>query len=499
MIGSQLAAGSSSLPLHVAGIGASAGGLEAMLPMFAQMRPTGRVAYVVAQHMAKDGHDELVVRLINRESALPVVLGQEGDSLDADTVYVIPSGKDGTVQGNTLTLREPLPGNHSTPSVNVLFTSIAESLHGKAIGIVLSGTGYDGVSGCRALKAHGGLTIAQDPQEAKFNGMPTAAIEARLVDMVLPVGAIGAALAEKFPGVSVPAPMPHVPAKAPAAAVAASTDAPRIALENRELAALLPLVHQATGIDFSSYKEDTLLRRLEKRKSVLGIASSDDYLARVRSEPEEAKALQHLFLVSVSSFFRDRDSFRELERALAVVVANKAAGEPIGIWVPGCASGEESYTLAIILAELLGDFRDRHPLRIIGTDLNPEALAMARAGVYRQTSLREMDESLRQRYFSPKGQHFEVGQILRDVVEFEQRDVLTGAPAGHSGGFDLVSCRNLLIYMKSELQDRLVTSFHRALAPQGLLFIGQSESLGLVGNSLFAPVDHYHRLFRRRR
>jgi chemotaxis protein methyltransferase CheR/two-component system CheB/CheR fusion protein len=492
-------AANSSLSLHVAGIGASAGGLEAMLPMFAQMRPTGRVAYVVAQHMAKDGHDELVVRLINRESALPVVLGQEGDSLDADTVYVIPSGKDGTVQGNTLTLREPLPGNHSTPSVNVLFTSIAESHQAKAIGIVLSGTGYDGVSGCRALKACGGLTIAQDPQEAKFNGMPTAAIEAHLVDMVLPVGDIGATLAEKFPGAPASVPMPNIAPKAPATVIAAPIDNSGIALENRELATLLPLVHQATGIDFSSYKEDTLLRRLEKRKSVLGIASSDAYLARVRGESEEAKVLQHLFLVSVSSFYRDRDSFRELERALATAVANKATGEPIGIWVPGCASGEETYTLAIILAEVLGDHRARHPVRIIGTDLNPEALDMARAGVYRQTSFREMDEALRERYFSRKGQHFEVGQILRDMVEFEQRDVLTGAPAVHSGGFDLVSCRNLLIYMKSELQDRLVTSFHRALAPQGLLFIGQSESLGLVGNSLFAPIDHYHRLFCRRR
>jgi len=490
----------SSAPLHVAGIGASAGGLEAMLPMFAQMRPTGRVAYVVAQHMAKDGHDELVVRLINRESVLPVVLGQEGDSLDADTVYVIPSGKDGTVQGNTLTLREPLPGNHSTPSVNVLFTSIAESLQAKAIGIVLSGTGYDGVAGCRALKSHGGLTIAQDPGEAKFNGMPSAAIDAHLVDRVLPVAEIGAALAEKFPGFPAPAPMamPKVTPRTSSASVPAPAGDARIALENCELAALLPLVHQATGIDFSSYKEDTLLRRLEKRKSVLGIASSDDYLARVRGEPEEAKALQHLFLVSVSSFFRDRDSFQELERALAVVVANKAVGEPVAIWVPGCASGEETYTLAIILAELLGEFHDRNPVRIIGTDLNPEALDMARTGVYRQTSCREMDEGLRERYFTRKGQHFEVRQTLRDMVEFERRDVLTGAPSGHPGGFDLVSCRNLLIYMKSELQDRLVTSFHRALSAQGLLFIGQSESLGLVGNSLFAPVDHYHRLFRRR-
>lgn len=478
-------------PLHVAGIGASAGGLEAMLPMFAQMRPTGRVAYVVAQHMAKNGHDELVVRLIGRESALPVVLAREGDNLDPDTIYVIPSGKNGTVSGATLALHDPSPGDLSAPSVNVLFTSIAESLHGNAIGIVLSGTGYDGVVGCRALKAGGGLTIAQEPSEAKFDGMPSAAIDARLADLILPVEAIGAALAEKFPGANLP---PRPQADRPSSAAPADQAEPA----NPELAALLPLVLQATGIDFSSYKEDTLLRRLEKRKSTLGIADSNDYLARVRRQPEELKTLQHLFLVSVSSFFRDRDSFRELERTLAIMVANKPDGEPIRVWVPGCALGEEAYTLAIILDELLGEFRSRHPVRIVGSDLNPEALEMARAGVYRQTAFGEMDVAQREKHFKPKGQHFEIGRALRNMVEFEQRDVLNGAPDFADGNLDLVSCRNLLIYMKNHWQDRLIAGFHRALAPRGLLFIGQSESLGPTGNTLFVTIDHYHRLFRRR-
>ncbi|NJD34219.1 MAG: chemotaxis protein [Betaproteobacteria bacterium] len=491
MNGPDRSAAAASQPLHVAGIGASAGGLEAMLPLFAQMPRTGRVAYVVAQHMAKDGHDELVVRLINRESALPVVLARQSESLSADTVYVIPAGKDGTVSGTTLTLRDPAPNTFSTPSVNVLFTSIAESLRGNAIGIVLSGAGYDGVVGCRALKARGGLTIAQDPAEAKFNGMPSAAIDANLVDQVLSAETIGAALAEKFPGVPVP-PRPEA-----AAAPAALAEWPEA--EYRELAALLPLVHQATGIDFSSYKEDTLLRRLEKRKATLGLAGNGAYLAFAQDRPEELKTLQRLFLVSVSSFFRDRSSFRELERALAGLLADKAEGEPVRVWVPGCASGEEAYTLAIILEDLLGDHRMRHLVRIVGTDLNPEAIALARAGVYRQTAFSEMDEALRLRHFTPKGQHFAISEALRGMVRFEQRDVLTGAPDLAGGRLDLISCRNLLIYMKSHLQDRLVTSFHAALAPQGLLFIGQSESLGLACNALFAAVDHYHRLFRRRR
>ncbi len=474
--------------LHVAGIGASAGGLEAMLPMFAQMRPTGRVTYVVAQHMAKDGHDELVVRLINRESALPVVLAQQGERLMADTVYVIPSGKDGTVSGTTLSLHEPGPGNISTPSVNTLFSSIAASSRDNAIGIVLSGTGYDGVAGCRELKSRGGLTIAQDPAEAKFNGMPSAAIDARLVDRVLPVGSIGGTLAELFPGKAL-SPRKSVPQVTQAFTAEAVENKP--ATENRELAILIPLVHKATGIDFSSYKEETLLRRLERRMATLGITAVDDYLALARSRPEELKTLQHLFLVSVSSFFRDHESFQVLKMSLSKLVAGKPGSEPIRLWVPGCASGEEPVTLAILLKELAGE----RPLEITATDLNPEALAIAREGTYRQTAFKEMDAAMRERYFTPKGQHFALKPDILARIRYEQRDVLGGTPPAN---LDLVSCRNLLIYMKSHLQDTLIKSFHTALRPQGLLFIGQSESLSFVGNSLFSPIDHYHRLFRRR-
>ncbi len=478
----------SGLPLHVAGVGASAGGLEAMLPMFARMQPTGRLAFVVAQHMAKDGHDALVVRLMNRESALPVVLAGANEELRPDTVYVIPSGHDGVLRGSTLVLREP--AGVSTPGVNALFESIAASSRANGIGIVLSGTGYDGIAGCRAIKAAGGLTVAQDPHEAKFDGMPGAAVEAGVIDEVLPAEAIADTLLRRIPGtVTVQSP----PLSAPAAAEAAP---PATVL--KDLSALLQLVHQATGIDFSNYKEETLLRRLDKRMAALGISATTDYLALVRRQPEELGALQRLFLVSVSSFYRDRDSFRELERALAARLAGKRAAEPIRVWVPACASGEEPYTLAMMICELLGEYRRDHPVRIVGTDLNPEALDLARAGVYRLTACTEMDPAVRERHLESRGQHVAVRPWLREMVTFEERDVLTGPPAILDGPLDLVSCRNLLIYLKSPLQDRLIAIFHRALAPEGLLFIGNAESIGVAGNALFAPGDHYHRLFRRR-
>ena len=486
----------SSTTLHVAGVGASAGGLEAMLQLFAQMPATGRISFVVAQHMAHDGHSELVARLINRESALPVLLARDGERLQADMVYIIPAGKDGIVTEGTLQLCEPGAANISTPSVNTLFTSIAESSRQQAIGIVLSGTGYDGVAGCRAIKNFGGLTIVQDPAESRFNGMPVAAIDAGVADRVLSAEMICSMLAERFPG-SIPAAAPKTgPSVTPSAVTAPPAPVSSVSAEdNQELVQLLRLVHQATGIDFSSYKEETLLRRLEKRKETLGITSAGEYLALITGQPEELHILQHQFLVSLSSFFRDRDSFRELERSLAGSMADKSWGSgPIRVWVPGCASGEEPYTVAMILSGLLGNSRSRQSVKIIATDLNPEALAIADKGIYRPTAFKEMETELRERYFIGRGEHFEISPELRSMVSFEQRDVLNGPPSGEP--LDLVSCRNLLIYMKSTLQDQLIRSFYQALRPQGVLFIGQSESLSYVGNSLFTAIDHYHRLFR---
>jgi chemotaxis protein methyltransferase CheR/two-component system CheB/CheR fusion protein len=484
--------------MQIAGIGASAGGLEAMLSLCARLRPTGRIAYVIAQHMANDGHSELVARLIQRESALPVILVDKPLLLQADTVYMIPAGKDGLVRSDTVKLSEPGSGNISTPSVNTLFRSIAESCGSNGIGIVLSGTGSDGVAGCRAIKAAGGLTLAQEPTEAKHAGMPEAVIAAGLADLVMPVEMVGERLAARFSGAAAP-----MAVAAPALAgspkgVTATVDSGEAvisAAERSELELLQRQVLEATGIDFSSYKEETLLRRLEKRKETVGVATADAYQALIRRNPRELHSLQHLFLVSMSSFYRDRDSFLSLERALAARIVDKRARVPVRVWVPGCASGEEPYTLAVILSEMLGSCRELHPISITASDLNAEALAMARTGIYPRSAFQEMDAAQRDRYFTPKGGQFEVRPELRACVQFEQRDVLSGTPTGE---LDLISCRNLLIYMKSHLQDQLIKTFHQALLPSGLLFLGQYESLSFLGSSLFTPVDHYHRLFVRR-
>lgn len=447
------------MKLHVAGIGASAGGLEAMLALFSRLRPTGRVAYLVAQHMGEDTHTDLLVRLLSRDSALPVVLGRQGLKLEADTIYVIPAGHDGVVEGGTLRLQAPGPDNLSTPSVNVLFTSLARCCGTRAIGIVLSGTGSDGRTGCRELKAHGGLTLAQAPGEARFSGMPGVSIEAGVVDRVLTAQEIAGAIAGLFPGPKAPAPV------------------------SGELDELQRLILEETGVDFRHYKEETLLRRLEKRKEQLAL--TEDYLSYARRHPEELRILQERFLVSVSSFFRDQAAFRVLATALEGLVG------PARVWVPGCASGEEVYSLAILLLSL-----PARPIRIVGTDLSPEALKVARRGAYRRSAFREMDSSLLPRYFTRKSEElFEVGPALREVVEFEQRDVFAGPPMD---GLALVSCRNLLIYLKAPRQDLLLASIHKALLPQGLLFLGPAETLGFASAPLFTAVDLQHCLYRKR-
>lgn len=469
--------------LFVAGIGASAGGLEALQALISGLRANGRVAYVVAQHMADDAHSDLVVRLLGRDSALPVMLAEDGERLRADTIRFIPAGCDGLVREGRLYLERRSVANLSAPSVNVLFASVAQACSERAIGIVLSGAGSDGTVGCRAIKARGGQTFVQSPDEARCNGMPGSAIAGRLADRVLPAADIARAVMALFQ------PSGPGPAATPEGTPTVSS------AEREELAVLLPLVRQATGVDFTHYKEETLLRRLAKRKSDLGVVSAGAYLTLVQRRPEELQALQQFFLVSVSSFFRDRASFACLARALAERVAAKPEGEAFRVWVPGCASGEEAYTLAIILAELAARHRGPRPIRVLASDINPSALATARAGLYKPAAVQEMATDLRQRYLQPRDELWEVGGNLRALVAFEERDVLSSTP---DGPMDLISCRNLFIYLKSPLQDRLIRLFHGALAPGGLLFVGQAESLGTQGNSLFVPISQDHRLFRRR-
>lgn len=466
------------------GIGASAGGLEAMGELFSKLLPSGLVVYVIAQHMAKDGHSELVARMLKRQSPLPVVEATGGDLLAPDTVYLIPSGSDGEVKNGRIYLSPPAQEHLSTPSVNFLFASIAREYGKRAIGIVLSGAGSDGTAGCRAIKTCGGMTIVQTPHSAQYSGMPSAVMRAGAADAEMDIEGIVRHLAGLFP-----------PSQSVRADVSQPASAASPAPLNPYLTTLLQRVFDTTGVDFTSYKEETLQRRLDRRLATLKIASGQQYLLYTQQNPRELDILQHLFLVSLSSFFRDSEAFAIVGKYLAELVRGKKPGDTIRIWVPGCASGEECYTFAILLAEILGKNFKNFNINVLGSDLSPEALALAKEGVYPQTAFKETDPKILKGYFEHKGRQYHVSQPIRDVCEFIKQDV---ASAKAPENLDVISCRNLLIYMKSNLQDQLFSKFHQALLPNGLLFIGQSENIGLLGTTLFTAVDHYHRLYRRR-
>lgn len=475
---------------YVVCIGASAGGLEALLVVLFHLRPTGRMAYVIAQHMASGGHSTLMATLLSRNSRLPVLEAAANAPLLPDHVYVIPSGQDGVIQGGSIRLVSPARENLSTPSVNVLFSSAAEDAGRHAIGVVLSGTGSDGTAGCRAIKARGGKTFAQAPDAATYDGMPSSAIEAGVIDHVCRETELFETLIAALPGVSAPGHAAQTrPPQAP------MTLEPTPSGDSQYLSRLVRLIEEATGIDFAGYKEETLLRRLERRMSNLGIASLREYLQRASRDAGELQTIQQLFLVSLSSFFRDAESFEVLARELRTLLSAGSNEQRIRCWVPGCATGEEVYTLAIILAEVLGERLLQHDIVITGTDLNPDALQTAAAGLYGAAAFKEMEPLLRQRYFAAEGTQWLIGDRIRSMCRFEQRDVIATRPAESQ---DLISCRNLLIYLKGDLQDRLMRKFHQSLHPHGLLFLSQSENLGPLGGTLFKGIDTAHRLYRRR-
>ncbi len=462
----------STRPNYVAGIGASAGGLEALRELLAYLPPTGQVAYVIAQHMGAPEQAELLGRLLERGARLPVVLASTGDALQADRIYLLPAGGDFVVQAGRLHGVPPAPESLSRPSVSRLFESMARAYGPRAIGMIVSGTGSDGVAGCRAIREAGGLTIAQEPGTARFPAMPRAAQEAGVVDEVLSPRQ----MAERLAGFG--------PLKALSDTPPEPTD---------QLDRILQRIRQKTGLDFTGYKEETLLRRLNTRLAALKQSSLQAYLHCLDRDSREAEVIAGQFLISRSSFFRDRDCFAALEKLLGQRLAERPAEQPFRVWVPGCATGEECYTLAILAWRILRD--TGQGVQILGTDLNAEALEQAREAVYPASSLEETEPELRDSCFTRSGSNFQVLPAVKALCQFRRHDVVhEQAPQD----LELISCRNLLIYLKSELQQQLLIRFHGALRREGLLFLGLSETVTVAAGALFRPLDAAHKIYQRR-
>jgi len=462
--------------LFVVGIGASAGGLEALRPFVANLPQSSNMAYVIVQHLSPQ-YRSMMVQLLGRETKLPVEEIKDGLVMVPNTIYIPPPNKDVRVKNSTLWLREPSAPLGPKPSVDVFFSSLAEDLGQQAIGVILSGTGSDGAHGMRAIKACAGLTVAQDPETAKYDGMPKAAIDSGCVDLVMPPDAIGPELASisRFP-------RPVVVQKSEQTEVRDTINE------------IFLLVRKRTEVDFTQYKSNTVRRRLERRMAANRIETLDAYLDFVRRHPGELDLLCKDILISVTSFFRDSKAFEEIRATLAELIGSKKPGDSIRIWIPACATGEEAYSFAMMLSDLLGEAFSQYKIQVFATDIDLDAMRHARKGAYSATTVETLDKATLSRYFDAMGQTYQVKKPIREMVVFARQDLIKDPPFVK---VDLISCRNVLIYFNADLQDRIFQMFHYALVPQGTLFLGKSESVGHCAD-LFRPVKAGSKIFQKR-
>ncbi|MHB8420245.1 MAG: chemotaxis protein CheB [Myxococcales bacterium] len=464
------------------GIGASAGGIEACKELLSHLPPRTGLAVVIVQHLAP-GHPSFLPDVLLRATSMPVTQVQQAVAVEPDHVYVIPPSTDLVLRDGRLDV-EPLPAGASRPhrSIDFFFRSLAEARKSAAIGVVLSGTATDGTEGLKAIKAEGGITFAQDPRSAAFPDMPQNAIAAGGVDDVLAPAQIAAELARL-------AKHPYV-RRAPRVEVESLPKEEQPVLER-----VCDLLRDRAGLDFSAYKPSTVRRRIDRRMTIARVENLDAYLELLRKDPAEVRALGEDLLIHVTGFFRDPEAFELLGRhVFPEILRHKGKSPTIRVWVPGCATGEEAYSIAIVLAELLGGELPGTTAQIFGSDVSELAIERARAGIYPESIAADVGESRLARFFTSAPGGYRVGKAVREMCVFVKHDVTRDPPFTR---LDLVSCRNLLIYFGPELQQKTVPLFHYALNQPGFLLLGKSETIGGFGD-LFALEDRGAKLYARK-
>ncbi len=470
-----LAAAGSARGFAVAGIGASAGGLDAFKALLAALPSDTGMAFVLVQHLDPI-HVSLMAGLLSGHTAMPVTQAAEGVSVEPNRVYLIPPGVSLAIAGGKLHLTELTERHGARTAFDVFLRSLAEDCGERAIAIVLSGTGSDGSEGLKAVKSKGGFVIVQEPSEAAFDGMPKSAIQTGRVDRVLPVAGMPAALIEHKNGLR-------------------PSDAEQAAHEGAEgrFLEILGLVRTKTGQDFSLYKAGTLTRRIERRMAMAGITETASYIDKLNAEPSELDSLAHDLLINVTEFFRDAAAFQALaESVIPEMVASQPQDRPLRIWTPGCSTGEEAYGLAILFLEAIAVSKRALKLQVFASDVDPHAIAFARAGLYGRETESQVSAERLSRFFTREGAGFRVVRTLRDAVVFTVQDLLADPPFSR---LDLISCRNVLIYLQPSAQEQILSLFHFALRAGGVLFLGRSETVGEFKHR-FEPISKKQRIYR---
>ena len=467
--------------LSIIGVGASAGGLEAIEQFLAPIPKGAMQAVIVVQHL-EPTHPDLLPELLQRVTPLTVSQAKEKTRIRPDSVYVIPPGKDLSIQGGVLHLHEPPAARGHRLPIDCFFRSLAADQRERSVAVVLSGMGTDGTEGIKAIKEQGGVVLVQDPATAKFASMPRSVTEAGLADIVAPAG-------DLFPRLQ------HYLQYQPLLSPSEQSEEPSSASTVDQVIAVL---RRHTGHDFSLYKRSTLYRRIERRMGLHQIAKIDNFARFLRENPQEVELLFRELLIGVTAFFRDPEMWKTLEEStLPLLFAKRPSGTTLRAWVPACSTGEEAYTLAMVFKEALDAESGRKKnftLKIFATDIDPDAVSKARKGFFPETITAQVSAERLSRFFVKEAAGYRVSKEIREMVIFAPHNLIMTPPFTK---LDLLSCRNLLIYFTPELQRKLLPLFHYSLNPDGVLFLGSAETIGGFGH-LFTPLAGQARLFQRR-
>lgn len=442
---------------NIVGIGASAGGLEAFEQFFRNVPPDCGMAFVLASHLDPD-HDSLLTEILQRATTMPVVEAIDQVKVEPNHVYVLPPNREMAIFHGALQLNEPEMPRGQRMVIDSFLRSLAEDQGEKAIGIILSGTGTDGTLGLRAIQGAGGITLVQEPATAKYDGMPVSAIHAGYATYTLPVEKMPQQLLSNKRNLFV-----------------AKEEQPAPSGEN-SMSRILMLLRSGTGNDFSLYKKSTIGRRIERRMSQHNIENAEVYARYLKEHPAEVQLLFKELLINVTSFFRDTEAFVALKNdVLPLLLKDKPESYIFRVWVAGCATGEEAYSIAILLREFLNESGREYKTQIYSTDLDDDAIAVARAGFYPPNIAQDVTPERLRRFFIKEDAGYRVKKEIREMVVFATQNIIKDPPFTK---LDLLSCRNLMIYLKPELQNRVIPAFHYALKPGGVLFLSPSESIG---------------------
>ncbi|MFH1081497.1 MAG: chemotaxis protein CheB [Pseudomonadota bacterium] len=467
----------------IVGIGASAGGLAAFEAFFSGMPADvdPGMAFVLVQHLAPD-HKSILTELVRRYTRMRVYEIEDGMAVRPNCVYIIPPNRDMALLNGALQLLEQTSPRGMRLPIDFFFRSLAQDQRERAICIVLSGTGSDGTQGVRAIKGEGGMLMVQNPESTAYDGMPRSAIATGLADYVLPPAEMPAQLIAYVSRAFGKDPSPIQP--------------PAPKAENL-LKKICILMRAQTGHDFSLYKRNTMIRRVERRMAVHQIDRLDGYVRYLQQNQTEVETLFRDLLIGVTNFFRDPEAFKALEdKVIPKLFTGKPAGAAIRVWSPGCSTGEEAYSLAILLQERIDALKQAFKVQVFATDIDSRAIAVARVGVYPASIAADVSPERLACFFThdPETGGYRILKSIRDLLVFSEQDVIKDPPFSK---LDLISCRNLLIYMDGELQRKLISLFHYALNPWGALFLGTSETVGEFLD-LFAPLDRKSKLYQRK-